>query len=58
MAEREESMKFILVFLTVMGAWEAYVFYKNRYPEDLFLVVGCFGAVAFLTSMMLHGGIG
>lgn len=48
-------MIFIIVFLTAMGAWEAHVFYKNRYPEDLFLTVACFGAAAFLWAMKANG---
>ena len=55
MAEGEEEMIFILVFLAAMGAWEAYVYNLYHYPEDILLSVMSFGFAFFLGALWLNG---
>ena len=48
-------MTFIIIFLFAIGAWEAYVYYKSRYPEDIIITVGVFGLAMFLAALLLNG---
>ena len=48
-------MIFLIIFLIAIGIWESYVFYYNRYPEDLLLLVACFGAAMFLAAFLVNG---
>ena len=50
-------MIFIILFLIFMGALEAYVYYKHRYAEDIFLSVLAFGFSMFLSALWVNGGI-
>lgn len=52
---RETAMIFLIIFLSAIGAWEMHVFITHRYPEDVCIAVGCFGAAAFLLAMVLNG---
>lgn len=51
-------MIFLIIFFAAIGVWEMHVFFTHRYPEDVCISVGCFGAAAFLLAFVLHGGIG
>lgn len=50
-------MIIIIIGLCVLGAFEAHIYHKDRYPEDVTLAVAAFGIAAFLGAFWLNGGM-
>ena len=48
-------MTIIIIGLCALGAWEAYVYYINRYAEDILLSVMAFGFAMFLGALWMSG---
>ena len=48
-------MMIAIIALCGIGTWEAYVYHKSRYPEDIIITVGVFGLAMFLATLLLNG---
>lgn len=47
-------MIFIIIGLITLGVFEAYIYRKKHYPEDLVLSVASFGIAAFLAALWVN----
>lgn len=49
-----KNMIFIIIGLITLGVFEAYIYRKEHYPEDLVLSVASFGIAAFLAALWVN----